>query len=138
MPFRRKCDDELVPEKIQIPYMRGPLGPVRVCLMGYDPSRPVPFAADDPEGAAWLARSRGRGEEIRQIQKELPKEPRLDMSQLVDRELAEWWDSTSVPCTGKPAEQAQSEAKVLVEKVGNGSEMNGVVNGCGKLTASGR
>ena len=50
MPFRRKCDDELVPEKITIPFKRGPLGPVLVYLIGYDANRPVPFGEHDPDG----------------------------------------------------------------------------------------
>ena len=90
MPFRRKCEDE-VPHKVQIPYHRGPLGPVRVYLMGFAPDRPVPFSPDDPDGEKWLMRSRSRGERALEGRKVLPQEERISPDKLVDRD--EWWES---------------------------------------------
>ena len=79
MPFRRKCEDELPPEKpFRVTRRIGPIGPVRLYLMGYSATAFVAFGPGDPSGRHHLTVLAARHRKAERLCLLLPTSPRVD------------------------------------------------------------
>lgn len=100
MAFRRKCEDELLTERLIIlkaDPQRGPLGPVPRLLVGCCSSAFIPFGPEDPDGASYLEAARIRRSELEKKKKRMVFSGKREKDRAPEKRsplldaAEEWW-----------------------------------------------